>query len=80
MRISTRVLALLAVPTLCFGLYAQSPQPVAGADERFKADILVVLAHPDDEAYFSPYLLRAIHDQHRQVAIVYATRGGSGEQ
>jgi len=43
-----------------------------------KADILVVVAHPDDEGGVTPYLARAIYDQHKKVAVVFATRGGSG--
>jgi LmbE family N-acetylglucosaminyl deacetylase len=60
------------------GLLAQSAQVVHGADERFKADILVVVAHPDDEGAITPYLARAIYDLHKKVAVVYGTRGGSG--
>src|SRR5258706_2778603 len=57
---------------------APAPQVVKGPDERFKADILVVVAHPDDEGGVTPYLARAIYDEHKRVAVVYATRGGSG--
>lgn len=59
-------------------LSAQSPQVVKGPDQRFKADILVVVAHPDDEGGATPYLARAIYDLHKRVAVVYTTRGGSG--
>jgi LmbE family N-acetylglucosaminyl deacetylase len=54
-----------------------SPRTFAGADERYKADILVVVAHPDDEAAVTPYLARAF-DEGKRVAVVYGTRGGSG--
>ncbi len=61
---------------------AQTSAPAAhvvkGPDERFKADILVVVAHPDDEGGVTPYLARAIYDEHKKVAVVFATRGGSG--
>jgi LmbE family N-acetylglucosaminyl deacetylase len=57
---------------------APTAQVVKGPDERFKADILVVVAHPDDEGGVTPYLARAIYDEHKRVAVVYATRGGSG--
>jgi LmbE family N-acetylglucosaminyl deacetylase len=61
---------------------AQTSAPAAhvvkGPDERFKADILVVVAHPDDEGGATPYLARAIYDEHKRVAVVYTTRGGSG--
>src|SRR5437868_110603 len=53
-------------------------ESVKGPDERFKADILVVVAHPDDEAGVTPYLARAIYDEHKRVAVVYTTRGSSG--
>jgi LmbE family N-acetylglucosaminyl deacetylase len=56
----------------------QGPQAARGADQRFKVDILVVVAHPDDEGGATPYLARAIYDLHKRVAVVYATRGGSG--
>ena len=69
------LLALFGVPG---ALRAQAPQSVNGADSRFKADILVVVAHPDDEAFFTPYLARAMDDMHKRVAVIYSTRGGSG--
>src|SRR5262247_637666 len=62
-------------------LRAQSTSPVQavkGADERMKVDILVVVAHPDDEGGVTPYLARAIYDEHKRVAVVFLTRGGSG--
>ena len=40
--------------------------------------IRVVVAHPDDEGGVTPYLARAIYDEHKRVAVVYTTRGGSG--
>jgi LmbE family N-acetylglucosaminyl deacetylase len=57
---------------------APAARVVKGPDERFKADILVVVAHPDDEGGVTPYLARAIYDEHKRVAVVYTTRGGSG--
>ena len=46
-------------------------------DERYKADILLVVAHPDDEGAATAYLARAINEG-RRVAVVYGTRGSSG--
>ena len=46
-------------------------------DERYKADILLVVAHPDDEGAATAYLARAI-DEGKRVAVVFGTRGGSG--
>jgi len=71
-------LFVLLLATSASAIRAQENQAVRGADERYKADILVVMAHPDDEAFFTPYLVRAINDLHKRVAIVFSTRGGSG--
>lgn len=59
-------------------LAVQTASPLKGADDRFKADIIVVVAHPDDEGAVTPYLARAIYDLHKRVAVVYGTHGGSG--
>jgi LmbE family N-acetylglucosaminyl deacetylase len=68
-------IAALLFPTL---LFAQPTKTVSAADKRFKADILVVVAHPDDEGAVTPYLARAIYDLHKRVAVVYGTHGESG--
>ncbi len=47
-------------------------------DERFKVDLLVVVAHPDDETEIGAYLARAIFDGRKRVAVVFGTRGNSG--
>ena len=54
---------------------AISPPP----DERFKADILVIVGHPDDESLIAGYLARAVLDEHKRVAVVFATRGDAGQ-
>ena len=58
-------------------LSAQEPKPLPQADERYKAEILVVVAHPDDEGAVTPYLARAL-DEHKRIAVVFGTRGSSG--
>jgi LmbE family N-acetylglucosaminyl deacetylase len=68
-------IAALLFPAL---LFAQPTKTAGAADERFKADILVVVAHPDDEGAVTPYLARAIYDLHKRVAVVYGTHGNSG--
>ncbi len=71
------VLVLLCVPALCASANAQEPKALPQADERYKADILVVVAHPDDEGAVTPYLARAL-DEHKRIAVVFGTRGSSG--
>ena len=47
-------------------------------DERFKTDILVIVAHPDDETEVTGYLARAIYDEHKRVAAIFGTPGNGG--
>jgi LmbE family N-acetylglucosaminyl deacetylase len=60
-------------------LAAQTPKspPVTQPDDRFKADVLLVVAHPDDETGVSAYLAQLL-DQHKRVAAVYLTHGEAG--
>jgi LmbE family N-acetylglucosaminyl deacetylase len=78
MKLLGRVILSLLVMVMPVRVIAQSPKAIKGPDERYKVDILVVVAHPDDEGFFTPYLARAINDLHKRVAVVFATRGGSG--
>ncbi len=62
---------------VALGQVPQAP-PSPGPDSRYKVDILVVVAHPDDETVVGGYLARAIFDEHKRVAVVFGTRGDSG--
>jgi LmbE family N-acetylglucosaminyl deacetylase len=74
-RFATYFLFFLFLP---IGNPAQEAKTLPAPDERYKADILLVVAHPDDEGAATPYLARAIYDEHKRVAVVFTTRGGSG--
>jgi len=50
---------------------------LAQPDPRLKADVLLVVAHPDDETGVSAYLAKLI-DGGKRVAAVYLTRGDAG--
>jgi len=74
------ITALVLLEILCAAhtALAQAPQKINSEDARYKADILVVVAHPDDEGFFTPYLAREIYDAHKRVAVIFSTHGGSG--
>jgi LmbE family N-acetylglucosaminyl deacetylase len=72
-----KVCGLLLLVVFPLRAAAQEPRPLPQPDERYKADILLVVAHPDDEGAATPYLARAI-DEGKRVAVVYGTRGSSG--
>ena len=80
------VAPMRAFPLLAFGLFlaarlAGAPAAISSPppDERFKADLLVIIAHPDDETLIAGYLARAVLDDHRRVAVVCTTRGNAGQ-
>jgi LmbE family N-acetylglucosaminyl deacetylase len=61
---------------------AQNPTPspnppLLKPDERLKVDVLLIVAHPDDETGVVPYLVQLI-DQHKRVAVIYTTHGEAG--
>jgi LmbE family N-acetylglucosaminyl deacetylase len=59
-------------------LWAQQAPPYPPPDERYKVDILEVNGHPDDDIQFAAYVAKLVEQQHKRVAVVYATRGNSG--
>jgi len=73
-----RTIVLISILVVATNLRAQTPQKVNPPDDRYKVDILEVVAHPDDEAFFTPYLAREIYDNHKRVAVIFSTHGGSG--
>ncbi len=71
----------LAFLWLCAGVglgRAQVQPAMPKPDERYKADILLVVAHPDDDTAAASYLERAVFDEHRRVAVIFTNRGNSG--
>src|SRR5271163_1449691 len=61
---------------------AAHAQPTAPAllppDDRYKADLLLIVAHPDDDVVIGGYLARAALDEHKRVAVIYCTNGDGG--
>src|SRR5215467_2400193 len=84
-RVHRTALSIIALLLSSLGLtsaLAQSTKAptLAGPDERYKADLLVIVAHPDDESGdIAGYLARVIYDQHRRVAAIFVNRGEHGD-
>jgi len=47
-------------------------------DPRYKADLMAVMAHEDDEVMIAGYLAKIAQDEHKRIAIVYVTNGDAG--
>jgi len=70
---------LLIVRILSGYLSAQSQAPaIPEPDVRYKADILLIVGHPDDDIEVAAYLAKVIEQQHKRAAVVYMTRGNAG--
>ena len=52
--------------------------PLLPPDVRYKADVLLVVAHPDDDVVIGGYLARASLDEKKRIAVVYCTSGDGG--
>ncbi len=76
-RLLTLTACVLAAAAIALAKLAQAPA-APSPDARYKADILVIVAHPDDETEIAGYLARAIYDEHKRVAVLYCTCGGAG--
>ena len=76
--------ALLCAGALLIGLslHAQAAPsvqpPIPAPDPRYKADVLVVVAHPDDDTAVSTFLARAVLDQGKRAAVIFTNRGNGG--
>jgi LmbE family N-acetylglucosaminyl deacetylase len=80
MNIFRLVVLLFQFLTIISVAVAQAPSPtppLLQPDDRLKVDVLLVVAHPDDETGVVPYLVQLI-DQHKHVAVIYTTHGEAG--
>lgn len=73
-------LSLILIVTLFNNIYAQleTASPYPEPDSRFKTDILLVVAHPDDETAIGSFLAKMVFDENKNIAIVYSNRGNGG--
>jgi len=72
-----RAVALWLVLSLKLVAQDKSVQSAPRPDDRLKADVLLIVAHPDDETAVSAYLAQLL-DQGKRVAAVYLTHGEAG--
>ncbi len=78
--IRLQIISCLFCVTVCGTTFAQVHEapPSPPPDDRYKADILVVVAHPDDETMVTAYIAKQVFDEHKRVAVIFGTRGNSG--
>jgi LmbE family N-acetylglucosaminyl deacetylase len=69
---------LLLASLLSGGAAAQQAPLLTEPDPRMQADVLLVVAHPDDDVMIGGYLAHIVLDEHKRVAVVFATDGDSG--
>jgi LmbE family N-acetylglucosaminyl deacetylase len=73
---------VLSVLGLLLVVRVAAPQVQAPAllspDDRYKADLLLIIAHPDDDVVIGGYLARVALDEHKRVAVIYCTNGDGG--
>src|ERR1039457_3671821 len=72
------VFILIALITIVRSAEIPKAPPDLPPDQRFKTDILLIGAHPDDETVVSAYLAKAIFDEHKRVSVIFGTRGNGG--
>lgn len=80
-RLRLPVLALFLIASWTFAGVgrAQSPAPpLLPPDDRYKADLLLIVAHPDDDVVIGGYLARIALDEHKRIAVIYCTNGDGG--
>jgi LmbE family N-acetylglucosaminyl deacetylase len=70
----TALLLLLSLPVLG---QQETARTAPKADDRLRADVLLIVAHPDDETGVSAYLAKLL-DEGKRVAAVYLTHGEAG--
>lgn len=73
-----RVLGFVLALTAYGMLQAQVQPSIPPPDNRFKADVLVIVAHPDDDTAVSTFLAKAVYDQGKRAAVIFTNRGSSG--
>jgi LmbE family N-acetylglucosaminyl deacetylase len=69
---------ILASTCVLAGADLRQAPPLLPPDERYKADLLLIVAHPDDDVVIGGYLAKASLDDRKRIAVVYCTSGDGG--
>src|SRR5881296_4746232 len=78
MSLASRFVLLSFFPYFLALAQLPTAPPNPPADNRYKSDILLIVAHPDDDSLAAPYIAKAIYDEHKHVSVIYGTRGNAG--
>src|SRR5438094_882995 len=78
MSLASRFVLLSFFPYFLALAQLPTAPPNPPSDDRYKADILLIVAHPDDDSLAAPYLAKAIYEEHKHVSVIYGTRGNAG--
>lgn len=71
----------LTIILLCLFTVVASSQDIKEPftpDPRYKTDILLIVAHPDDETAVGSFLAKTIYDDKKTVSVIYTNRGEGG--
>lgn len=74
---SLAIMVLLAIAFLLTPAVAGA-ELSAAADPNLKLDLLLILAHSDDETIVTPYLARLAFDQKKRIGVVFIGTGAGG--
>jgi LmbE family N-acetylglucosaminyl deacetylase len=81
-RMGRRISIFYVLVALLFACKSNAQLPPAppypAPDDRYKADLLLVVGHPDDDALIAGYLARATFDEHKRIAAIVCTQGDGG--
>ncbi|HMD86331.1 MAG TPA: PIG-L family deacetylase [Terriglobia bacterium] len=80
MKSQASVVATLSLLLFAAGTFAQLPNApsLPEPDDRYKADFLLIIAHPDDDVLISGYLAKALLDEHKRGAAILCSSGDGG--
>jgi LmbE family N-acetylglucosaminyl deacetylase len=76
--VGSKVLLLGLVLAACVAIGRAQAPALLVPDPRYKADALLIVAHPDDDVVIGGYLARLALDQRKRIAVVYCTNGDGG--